>query len=72
MPDCAAALRGMLSKRANLSTEQAIAKRLEQVPIGRMGEPSELANYIAFLCSPLANYISGTALNVDGGYLGSI
>lgn len=61
-----------LSKRANLTTEQAIAKRLEQVPLGRMGAPEELANYIAFLCSPLADYISGTALNVDGGYLGSI
>ncbi len=61
-----------LSKRANISTEEAIAKRLEQVPMGRMGEPEELANYIAFLSSPLADYISGTALNIDGGYLGSI
>jgi len=61
-----------LSKRANISTEQAIAKRLEQVPLGRMGEPAELANYIAFLSSPMADYISGTALNIDGGYLGSI
>jgi len=61
-----------LSKRANISTEEAIAKRLEQVPLGRMGNPKELANYIAFLSSPLADYVSGTALNIDGGYLGSI
>lgn len=61
-----------LSNRENISIEAAIEKRLAQVPLKRMGEPTELGNYVAFLCSPLADYISGTALNIDGGYLGSI
>lgn len=61
-----------LAKRENISSEAAIEKRLSQVPIKRMGEPNELASYVAFLCSPQANYITGTALNIDGGYLSSI
>ncbi len=61
-----------LANRENLSIEAAIDKRLAQVPLNRMGEPKELANYIAFLCSPLADYITGTAMNVDGGYMASI
>lgn len=61
-----------LANRENLTIEEAITKRLSQVPIGRMGEPKELANYIAFLCSPQADYITGTAMNIDGGYMSSI
>lgn len=61
-----------LAKKENISTAAAIAKRLTEVPMKRMGEPRELANYIAFLCSSKANYITGTALNIDGVFLGSI
>lgn len=35
----------------------------------RLGEPSEIAAAIAFLCSPEASFITGTELNVDGGYM---
>lgn len=35
----------------------------------RLGEPSEVASAIAFLCSPAASFITGTELNVDGGYM---
>jgi hypothetical protein len=38
-------------------------------PMGRMGEPVELANAILFLCSDEASYINGVALPVDGGHL---
>lgn len=61
-----------LANREVISTEAAIAKRLAEVPMNRMGDPKELANYIAFLCSPQADYITGTALNIDGGFLGTI
>ncbi len=37
------------------------------VPLGRIGEASEAGDVIAFLCSPAASYVSGAALNVDGG-----
>jgi 3-oxoacyl-[acyl-carrier protein] reductase len=45
---------------------------LSQIPLGRLGEGSEIANAVAFLVSDLANYISGQTLHVNGGlYMGS-
>ncbi len=37
------------------------------VPLGRVGEASEAGDVIAFLCSEVASYVTGTAINVDGG-----
>jgi NAD(P)-dependent dehydrogenase (short-subunit alcohol dehydrogenase family) len=37
------------------------------VPLGRVGEPDEIANAIVFLCSDQASFISGHVLSVDGG-----
>ncbi len=37
------------------------------VPLGRIGEAQEAGDVIAFLCSPAASYVSGSAVNVDGG-----
>jgi 3-oxoacyl-[acyl-carrier protein] reductase len=47
--------------------EQAEAIGREQVPLGRLGTPQELAAAVAFLCSERASYITGVALLVDGG-----
>ncbi len=44
-------------------------KRLELVPMARMGHPSELIGAIIFLASPAASMITGVILPVDGGYL---
>ena len=37
------------------------------IPLGRIGEAEEAGDVIVFLCSPAASYVSGTAVNVDGG-----
>jgi 3-oxoacyl-[acyl-carrier protein] reductase len=40
---------------------------LAKVPMGRLGEPSEIADAVAFLCSEKASYITGSVLHVNGG-----
>lgn len=47
--------------------QEALAKALAQVPLGRMGEAREVAAAVRFLCSQEAAYITGQVLSVDGG-----
>ena len=47
--------------------EEVEQKMMEEIPMKRFGEANEVANAVAFLCSPAAGYINGINLPVDGG-----
>jgi NAD(P)-dependent dehydrogenase (short-subunit alcohol dehydrogenase family) len=42
---------------------------MARIPLGRMGEPDDIATGVLFLASPAASYVTGSLLVVDGGYL---
>ncbi len=46
------------------------AEMLKQIPLARLGAPQEVANVVLFLCSPLAGYVTGQTLEVNGGWRG--
>ncbi|MGB7158815.1 MAG: 3-oxoacyl-ACP reductase FabG [Tepidisphaeraceae bacterium] len=47
---------------------EARAEMLKNVPLGRFGEPREIADVVVFLCSDMASYVTGQTLHVNGGW----
>ncbi len=47
--------------------EAMLRKWLEDIPQRRLGRPEDVAGLVLFLCSDLASYLTGQAINVDGG-----
>lgn len=57
-------------RTARLTAEPALRERwMARIPMGRAGEPIEVANAVLFLASDEASYVTGAELCVDGGYL---
>jgi len=60
------------AKELDISVEDALANRAKETALGRVGEPVELANLVAFLASDKSTYITGTTILVDGGLVRSV
>ena len=50
-----------------LSFDEFVRDQGTKIPLGRLGDPEELANVACFLASDFASYVTGCAINVDGG-----
>jgi NAD(P)-dependent dehydrogenase (short-subunit alcohol dehydrogenase family) len=55
------------AKRAGIELKDYIGARTKEIPLGRIGRAEEFAYLACFLVSDAASYITGTAVNVDGG-----
>lgn len=60
------------ANKGNVLVSMVEKNMMEEVPLKRFGEPSEIAAMAAFLASPAAAYVNGTSIPVDGGRTGSI
>ncbi len=58
--------------KQNVSEKQVAEEMIATIPAGRFASPTEVAAAIAFLASPLASYVNGINLPVDGGRLGTL
>jgi len=60
------------AERLGKTFDEQLGESASRVPMGRLGEPDELAALVAFLASERAGYITGTAIQVDGGSVRAI
>lgn len=62
-------LASRMGAQEGVAPEAIYSRWTSQIPMGRLGEPEEFASVVAFLCSERASYVTGTCLQVDGGYV---
>ncbi len=60
------------AERSGRSLDDVRSESISSIPLGRVGEPEELANVVVFLASEAAGYVNGAAIQVDGGKLDAL
>ena len=57
----------MQTQLTDVLPEEATQAMLAQTPLGRLGDPADVAGAVRFLCSDEASFVTGEVLLVDGG-----
>jgi len=60
------------AEKGSFTEEEVMQEMINEIPLGRISTPEEIAAAVAFLASPAAGYINGINLPVDGGRTGSL
>jgi 3-oxoacyl-[acyl-carrier protein] reductase len=60
----------ILTEMGRSIPQEVRAEQVKLIPLGRFGEVEDVAHAVVFLCSDLANYITGQVLQVNGGWIG--
>ncbi len=60
------------AERDKISLEEAISRNAQGIPVGRLGTAAEFGAVAAFLASPLAAYVTGSLIRIDGGLTRSV
>src|SRR5712692_7017955 len=70
--DRAIGLSSDAAESQKITVEEAIKRTAQTIPVGRLGTPEEFGAVAAFLASPLAAYVTGSLIRIDGGLIRSI
>ena len=70
--DRAVRLAGATAQRQGISVDEALKRTAQAVPVGRYGTTEEFGAVAAFLASPLAAYVTGSLIRIDGGMMRSV